>query len=233
MGQTIDIKARDGSGSFKAYLALPKSGQGPGIVVMQEILGVNAGMRQICDRLAAEGFMALCPDLFWRQEPGVELVDSREKDWEKAFALYQGFDVDKGIEDVQSSIDALRAQPGCTGKVGTQGYCLGGLLAYLCATRTSTDASVGYYGVGIDKRLEEASSISNPLMLHIAAEDGFVNKEAQAAIAAGLGAHPRVSLHTYAGVDHAFSRPNGMHYDAAAADLANARSLAFLSGALR
>jgi carboxymethylenebutenolidase len=224
-GAEITIHGADGD--FMGYLATPASGSGPGVVVAQEIFGVNQVMRDVCDRLADQGFMALCPDIFWRQEPGIQLTDQSEAEWQRAFQLYQGFDVDKGVEDIKAAIDTLRGTDGCTGKVGGVGYCLGGFLAYLMATRTPVDCSVGYYGVGIDQKLDESGSISHPLMLHVASEDAFVPKEAQAAVADGLGSNANVTIHNYEGNDHAFARPGGEHYDAAAADLADSRSLEF------
>lgn len=224
-GKMIRISADDG-GDFAAYLALPQGGTGPGVVAIQEIFGVNAGMREICDNLAAAGFMALSPDLFWRQEPGVELTDQSEEHWQKAFQLYQGFDVEAGVRDIATSLAALRAMDGASGKVGAVGYCLGGLLAYLTACRTDADAVVGYYGVGIQERLGEATNIKRPLLLHVATGDEFVDAAAQSAMHEALDAHPLVTLYDYEGKDHAFARPNGMHYDPEAAELANGRTLA-------
>lgn len=123
--------------------------------------------RETADWLASQGYVALAPDLFWRQEPGIQLTDKTEADWARAFELFNGFNIDKGIEDIGATIDALRNMDGCTGKVGAVGYCLGGLLAYLTAARTSIDAAVGYYGVSINDRLSEASGIKRPLLLHV------------------------------------------------------------------
>ena len=164
-------KAR--TASFGGYLASPGSGRGPGIVVIQEIFGVNQVMRDIADGMASRGFFALVPDLFWRLKPGVELTDKTDAEWKEAFGLMQRFDVDKGVEDIQASIDHLRALPGVTGKVGALGYCLGGQLAYLTAARTDSDASVGYYGISIQDQLDEAKNIKHPLMLHIAEADEY------------------------------------------------------------
>jgi len=232
MGE-INIQAKDGSGTFMGYLAKPAGGRGPGIVVIQEIFGVNGFVRETADWLASQGYVALAPDLFWRQEPGIQLTDKTEADWAKAFELFNGFNIDKGIEDIGATIDALRNMDGCTGKVGAVGYCLGGLLAYLTAARTSIDAAVGYYGVSINDRLPEASGIRKPLLLHVASEDGFVPKEAQAAMHADLDANPKVTLHDYPGRDHAFARTGGEHYDKADADLANRRTLDFFAANLR
>lgn len=227
MNQQITIKASDGAGTFAGYLATPASGKGPGIIVIQEIFGVNADVRAKCDTWAEKGYFALAPDLFWRQEPGIQLTDQSEAEWAKAFELFKGFSSEKGVQDLSATIATLRALPGSSGKIGTVGYCLGGLLAYLCATRTTADANVGYYGVGIDGKLEEAAKITKPLMMHIAEEDKFVDKTAQKTIHDGLGKLPLVTLHDYAGQDHAFSRLGGQHYNKAAADLANSRTEAF------
>lgn len=224
-GTEITIHGADGD--FMGYLATPASGSGPGLVVAQEIFGVNKVMRDICDGFAEQGFMALCPDIFWRQEPGIQITDQSEAEWQRAFELYQGFDVDKGVEDIKATLEALRGVEGCTGKVGGVGYCLGGFLAYLMATRTSVDCAVGYYGVGIDNNLDEAGNIAHPLMLHVPTEDAFVPKEAQAKVAEGLAGNANVTIHSYEGNDHAFARPGGEHYDAAAADMANSRSVEF------
>lgn len=224
-GQDIDINGPDGR--FSGYLAVPDTGKGPGIVVIQEIFGVNQVMREICDTLAAEGFVALCPDLFWRLEPGIQITDKTDAEWQKAFDLFGRFDVDAGIVDVDATVEHLRTMDACNGKVGAVGYCLGGLLAYLTATRTDADASVGYYGVNIHEKLDEAEQIKKPLMLHIAERDEFVPADAQAAIKAGLIDNPHVTLHTYAGRDHAFARVGGAHFHQADADLANGRTLAF------
>ena len=225
-GTDITIAAKDG-GRFSAYLALPAGGAGPGIVLIQEIFGVNAVMRGIADEFAAQGFQVACPDLFWRQEPGVQLTDKSQAEWDKAFKLMQGFDLDKGISDLTATLDHLRKYKGASGKVGAVGYCLGGQLAYLMACRSSSDASIGYYGVMIQNFLGEAKAIKKPLMLHIAEEDGFVPKEDQAKIKDGLKGNRLVTIHSYPGCDHAFARVGGQHYDKAAATTANKRTLDF------
>jgi carboxymethylenebutenolidase len=222
----ISISGPDGA--FAGYLAAPSSGKGPGIVVIQEIFGINQVMRDIADDLASHGYFALAPDLFWRLEPGVQLTDKTDAEWKRAFDLMGRFDIDKGVADIQATIDALRARPGVSGKIGAVGYCLGGQLAYLTAARTNVDASVGYYGVNIQDRLREAAGIKKPLMLHIAGKDQFVKPEAQKRIHDGLGKNPNVTLHDYPEMDHAFARVGGAHYDKACADLANGRTSTFL-----
>ena len=224
-GETITLKTEDGD--FSAYVARPSKAKAPAIVVIQEIFGVNAVMREIADGLADQGYLAICPDLFWRIEPGIDITDKSEAEWKKAFELFNAFDTDAGVKDIAAVIDHIRADPGCSGKVGAVGYCLGGLLAFLTATRTDADASVGYYGVGIEARVSEAEKLERPLMLHIAQEDQFVPKEAQAIILQALKNHAQVTAYTYPGCDHAFARHGGEHFDEAAAKLANGRSLNF------
>jgi carboxymethylenebutenolidase len=223
----VTINSFDG-GEFDAYLALPAGGYGPGIVVVQEIFGVNEYMRSVTDWYAAHGFVALCPDLFWRQEPGVQLTDQIDTDWQKAFALYQGLDEAKAVEDSAAAVEFLRQHSSCTGRVGAVGFCLGGNLAWLLSVRFEPDCAVGYYGVSIEKTLNEAKNLSSPLMLHVAGCDQFCPPEAQKQIHDALDSNPLVTLHIYPEQDHAFGRPGGRHYDAKAAEIANLRTLEFL-----
>ncbi|MGE0829524.1 MAG: dienelactone hydrolase family protein [Hyphomonadaceae bacterium] len=224
MGQWVTINSNDGD--FDAYVARPASGRTKaGVVVIQEIFGVNAVMQAKVEWLAREGLTAICPDLFWRQERNVNITDQSEAEWAKAMSLMQGFDQAKGVGDIQSTINFLR---GAGARIGTMGYCLGGLMAYLSACRTNADAAVGYYGVSIDQKLNEAVGSTTPLMLHIAGKDQFVKPDAQKAIIDALGKRPNVQIHVYPEQDHAFTREGGAHYDAAAAKLADERTVAFL-----
>ena len=220
----VTIKAFDG-GEFDAYVALPASGYGPGIVVLQEIFGINRFMREVADWYAARGFVALCPDLFWRLERGVDLT---EDDRPKAFSLYQQLDEAKAVEDSAATLEFLRKHAACSGRAGAVGFCLGGNLAYLLSVRFRPDCAVGYYGVSIEKSLDEAKNLNNPLMLHIAGDDQFCPPEAQVQIHAVLDSNSLVTIHDYPGMGHAFGRVGGEHYAPAAAELANLRSLEFL-----
>jgi len=224
-GTEINIPCKDGS--MMGYLSLPKSGSGPGVVVMQEIFGVNQVMRDITDMFAAEGFVALCPDLFWRIEPNINITDKSKAEWDRAFSLFGKFDRDAGVHDISATIACLRAIKGCNGKAGTVGFCLGGLLAYLSATRTGTDASVGFYGVSIPDFLAESKNISTPLMLHIAGKDGFVPPAAQDAMHKSLDGNKLCTLYDYPDQDHAFARMGGEHYDDGAAKQALSRTVGF------
>ena len=225
MGERITITTEDGS--FEAYLAKPARTPAAAIVVIQEIFGVNQVMRDITDGLAAQGFLAVCPDLFWRIEPGIDITDQSEAEWKRAFELFNAFDVDSGVKDIQATIDEVRKRPDCSGRVGAVGFCLGGLLAFLTAVRTDADAAVSYYGVGIENRAQEGAQMHKPLVLHIAEEDQFVPKEAQAAIKQALGANPMITIHSYPGRDHAFARRGGQHYHEEDARVAGERTLEF------
>jgi len=230
MGDMISIP-RAGA-SFGAYVARPAATRAPALIVIQEIFGVNQVMRDLTDEFARQGFLAVCPDLFWRIEPGIDITDRTEAEWKRAFELFNAFDVDKGVKDIGATIAHVRGDPGCNGAVGSVGFCLGGLLAFLTATRTDIDAAVGFYGVGIDQRIREADTLVTPLMLHIAEEDGFVAKPAQRIIIEALKNRSIAEIFTYPGRDHAFARPGGEHYDAADAALAMSRTLTFLNGRL-
>ncbi|HXI25598.1 MAG TPA: dienelactone hydrolase family protein [Pyrinomonadaceae bacterium] len=220
------IKSSDG-GEFDSYLAVPASGYGPGILVLQEIFGVNQFMRDTCDWYAAHGFVAICPDLFWRQERGVDMTDKTKAEWQKAFQLYQGLDEAKAVEDSAAAMDFLRKHPACNGRVGAVGFCLGGKLAWLLSVRFKPDCAVGYYGVGIEKALDEASNLSSPLMLHIAGLDKYCPPGARQQIHATLDSSQLATIHEYPDQDHAFGRPGGEHYDARASELAHLRTLEF------
>lgn len=224
-----DITIQGADGSFGAYLAAPASGAGPSLVVIQEIFGVNQVMRDLCDAFAADGYFAVCPDLFWRIEPGVQLTDKSEAEWNRAFELMNKFlpDFQKGVGDLMATMAHARGLDGASGKAGCVGYCLGGSLAYGMACNSDSDASVGYYPVQIENSLDYAAGIKKPAMFHIAEKDGFCPPEAQAKIAAALGPIGLVSLHSYPGVDHAFARLGGQNYDKAAAELANSRTAEF------
>lgn len=231
MGETLRVSIP--GGGFNAYLARPTASRAPALVVIQEIFGVNQVMRDICDDYARNGYLAVCPDLFWRIEPGIDITDKSEAEWARAFELFNAFDVDQGIKDIAATINLIRADPGCSGKVGAMGFCLGGLLAFLTAHRTDVDAAVSYYGVGIERYLREADALVTPLLLHVAEADQFVPPEAQSQIVAALKNRSGIELFSYPGRNHAFARQGGDHFNAADAALAKERTLRFLEDALK
>lgn len=227
MTETVQIPTLDQNGAIPAFVARPSGTPKAAIIVIPEIFGVNAGIRGKCAKWAAAGFLAVAPDIFWRFAPGVELDPDVPEQLNEAFGYFQRYDPNDGVYDIEATIKWLRGAQGVE-KVGCAGYCLGGRLAYMTATRTDIDASVGYYGVMIDQMLEEAHAIARPLMLHIPTADHFVGPEAQAAIHAALDGHPRVTLYDYQGLDHGFAAEMGDRRDEAGAELADSRTEAFL-----
>jgi carboxymethylenebutenolidase len=228
MSNTARISTLDGEESFDCYLARPEGEASAAVVVIQEIFGVNAGIRRKCDTLAEAGYLALAPDLFWRLEAGVELDPDVEDEFKTALDLMSRFDQDLGVRDIEATIRYARNSLNCI-KVGAVGYCLGGRLAYMTAARTDADASVGYYAVGIDNLLREKHAIANPLMLHIPTADGFVPPEVQTQMHDGLDGHPRVTLHDYVGLDHGFATEMGKRRNDAGAELADQRTMEFFA----
>jgi carboxymethylenebutenolidase len=229
----IELAAADGSGRFGAYVALPKTTPAGVVIMIQEIFGVNRSMRALADWVAEMGFIALSPDLFWRQEKGVQLdPDAGQAQWDKAFALMQGMNQDQAIEDIQTCIDHARKMPGSNGKVATMGFCLGGRLVFMAASRTNAEAHISYYGVGLEGLLGGAGQIKAPTLVHIAALDKYVPPAAQQQISAGLQGNPHCAVHIYPNADHAFARIGGHAWDARAATIANGRSAELLVRAL-
>lgn len=223
----LSISSHDG-GSFGAYVAKASAPNAPTLLVIQEIFGVNASMRAMCDNWASAGFNAVCPDIFWRQKPGVELTDKTPAEWEQAFGYFNGFDVELGMKDLQSTLNAARGLAGSNGKVGSIGYCLGGKLAYLMAAGSDANCNVSYYGVGLAELLGDVPRIKNPLLMHFAELDKYLSGDALAGVQAAVAKNSVIESYVYNGVEHAFARINGEHFDAGAAKLANDRSLAFL-----
>lgn len=225
----ITIQAADGSGSFSAYLAMPKQVPTGAVVMIQEIFGVNHAMRALSDWVADMGFIAICPDLFWRQKPGIELTDGSKEEWDQAFALLNAFDQPKGVEDLKATLAAVRVMPGCNGKAATMGFCLGGRLAFMMATDSDADCNISYYGVGIEGLLDGVDRIRKPLLMHIAELDNFVPREAREKILAGVEGNAQVAAHVYPAVDHAFARIGGHSWDGRAATIANGRTAELLT----
>lgn len=232
----LTIQSKD-NGSFNSYISFPENvsreTKAPAVIVIQEIFGINEGIRKKCDWLSSQGFIAIAPDLFWRIEPNIELSDQVPEELERAFTLFEEFDIDKGIEDLKSTLNTIKSHEKCDGNVGALGYCLGGKLAYLLACRSEIKASIGYYGVGIEELLAEANNISGALMLHIAEKDSFVPPEAQQKILGAFLPMDNITLHTYPDMEHAFTREGGDNYNAENAELADSHSIKFLKQHLK
>lgn len=229
---SITVPATDGSGSFSAYLLESKTTQAGVVVLIQEIFGVNQAMRDIAAWVADMGFVAVCPDLFWRIEPGIDITDKSEAEWKRAFELFGKFDQAKGIEDLKATVAAARKLPGANGKVATMGYCLGGRLAFMMAEQSDADVNVSYYGVGLDNLLGDLGKITKPLLVHIADKDEFFPPEGRARVVEATKGHTLIHSHVYPNADHAFARVGGVHWDGRSAAIANGRSAEALVAAL-
>jgi len=231
MGDRITIEGQDGA--FNAYIARPKIMPAAAVVVLQELFGVNADIRKTCEELAEQGFVAVAPDLFWRQEPGVDLNVTSEADWQHGLRLYQAYDRDAGVRDIKDTLNAVAKLRECTGKIAVQGYCLGALMTFLTAVRGKLNAAVAYHGADTEKYLGEVQNLHAPLLMHLGEEDEFISKAAQAEIKTALASKTNATVYSYPGQRHAFARHNGTHYNAAAAALANGRTSEFLQRELR
>lgn len=229
MSGMTSIPTLENDQSFGCYVAEPSGQAKAAIIVIQEIFGVNEGIRRKCDNWAKAGYIAYAPDLFWRIQPGIELDPDVPEEMNEALGLIGKFDQDKGVRDIEAVIHAARAKLGEQAKVGCAGYCLGGRLAFMTAARTDISASVGYYAVGIDNLLRESHAIAHPVMLHIAGADHFVPPEQQKAIHEGLDDHPKVTLHDYPGLDHGFATEMGQRRNEEGAQLADQRTADFFA----
>jgi carboxymethylenebutenolidase len=226
MSQPINIQTE--SGEFTAYIAKPAADLTPTVIVLHELFGVNEDIRLTCRELAAKGFIAIAPELYRRQERGVDLDTSSESDWQKGLQLYAGYNRDAGVRDIVATMRAARKLQGASGKVAVLGYCLGGLMTFLTAARHHPDAAVAYHGGDTEKYVREAKGISTPLLMHLAEDDEFISKDAQAEIKSALAEVTGATVFSYPNCHHAFSRHYGRHYDAQAAALARERTDAFL-----
>lgn len=229
MGSFTPISTLEGDAQFDTYVARPDGTPRGAIIVIQEIFGVNEGIRRKCDNWASQGYLAVSPDLFWRDTAHVELDADVPEQFQAAIGHMQKLDQDLAIYDIESAIKFARAELGGTGNVGVVGYCLGGRLTFMAACRTDGDAFVGYYGVGIDNLLGEQHAIGKPVLLHIPTADGFVPPEVQKTMHDGLKDNRHVTLHDYEGLDHGFAAEMGARRVEDAAQLADQRTANFFA----
>jgi carboxymethylenebutenolidase len=225
--QWIELAAPDGGG-FKAFLALPPAPKGPGILLLQEIFGVNRHIRAVAEQYAMVGFVVLAPDVFWRQQAGLD-IGYGAADVEHGRALKQQLDLAQATGDLAAAAGALRARPECTGRIASLGYCMGGMLSFLCAAEAAVDAAVCYYGSGIDSRTAQLACIRCPMLMHFAAQDELIPVQAVDRIREALKEHADAAIHLYPGVGHGFNCWDRAAYHAMSAALARGRTLQFLS----
>ncbi len=231
MNKSVLIKVKDG-GEFSAYAAYPRSGNGPALILLQYIFGVNKVMRDLADDYAAQGYFVIVPDLFWRQEPNVRLADDPSKatpeEQKKAMALNDGFDDVLALSDLAAVREFAGADPACSGKVGVLGFCLGGRMSYRMAAHVPVDCAVSYYGVNLEKHLAEGRQIACPTLMHMAGQDFLVPEQTRKSICDALAGNKNIDIEIYPGVNHAFALAGGANYSRGAAELANRRSDEFL-----
>jgi carboxymethylenebutenolidase len=228
MAETTEFLTYDRDGSFGAYVARPDGAPKAAIIVIQEVFGVNEGIRRKCDQWAKEGYVAVAPDLFWRIKPGLELNPDIPEQMQEALGYFGQYNPDDGVKDIEATIKGIRERGGSI-KVGCVGFCLGGKLAYMAATRTDINASVGYYPVGLDRMLHESHALAHPLLLHVAKADGFVSPEAQEKVHEALDSNPKVTIYDYEGLDHGFAAEVGNRRDEIGAQLADRRTREFFA----
>ncbi len=220
-----------GDDEFDAYCAVPEGGTGPGILLFQEIFGVNDNMRGLAGKLAEAGYLVLVPDMFWRLEPRFERQD--ESGMADAFALVQRFDRDLATTDIRAAHAHLLAMPECSGRVAAMGFCLGGALAFGCATRSrvdgrGVDAAVCYYGSAINEMLGDVDRLDCPTLFHYGVDDPYISNESIDEVERAVADVPGVELYRYE-AGHAFSNwDTPSMYNARAADQAWERTMAFL-----
>lgn len=221
----IDIPA--GNDTFGGYLAVPKGGKGPAVIIIQEIFGVNSHIRSVADQYAQDGYVALAPDVFWRVQPRVELT-YEGADRAKGIELMQKLDTNQAADDIGAAAAALRAMPEVTGKLAAIGFCYGGLLAYLSAARGSVDAAVAYYGGGIQNRLDEAAKVKVPMQFHYGELDTHIPLSAVGQIQERFAGRTDTEFHIYPNADHGFNCSDRASYNQRASALAHGRTLTFL-----
>lgn len=224
--RSVEVRMRDGS-SMPCWLAIPDGPPAGAVIAIMEIWGVNATMRHHAQEFAEAGFVCLVPDVFFRQEPGVQLSDADPEDVRRAFELYYEFDYDQCVLDMEDTAAFLKTLPDCDGRVGAVGYCLGGKLCYLMCCRTDIDCAVAYYGTYIEHNIREVASLHRPFILHMAMKDRWVQAEVNDLLERKLSPNPLVTIHKYPGADHAFARYGGRTYSKPESDRALALSIDF------
>ena len=218
--------------NFDAFCAVPESGSGPGILLFQEIFGVNDNIRQVAEQLAEAGYTTLAPDMFWRIERRFERQD--ESGMADAFAMVQQFDFVEAVEDIVASHAHLLGMPECTGRIGAVGFCLGGGLAFAAATLSRVDgrgidAAVCYYGSAINDMIEQVSTLDCPTAFHYGSNDPFIPTEDINAVERAVSGRPDIEFFRYE-AGHAFSNWDAPSmYNKAAADVAWSRTLDFFA----
>jgi carboxymethylenebutenolidase len=229
--RTIDVTTQDG-GHMPAFVFLPNSGRGPGLVVLQEIFGVTEYITSRARDLANLGYVAVVPELYWRLGPHITTDETTEAGLQAAFGYMQRLDVARAVGDAVATVDHVRGMPETGGKAGVLGFCLGGRLAYEVGVAGNPDVVVSYYGSGIADRLEDASKLACPVIFHFGGADNYIPPESAERIQAALSSHPAAEFHSHSGAGHAFDNFRApIFYHQAAADAAWPQTRQFLERA--
>ena len=221
----------DAGETFDAYVSLPPTGKGPGVLLIQEIFGVNEHIRAVADQYAADGYCVIAPDIFWRDEKRLDL-NYDQPGFEKGLALLGKMDIDQVAKDLKASVATIRKHKACTGKVGSVGFCMGGLLSFVAAAETGVDTAVCYYGGGIHQQLSRAKKIKCPVLFHFAENDGYIPADAVAAVRKAMAGRDNVRIVVHPGVDHGFNCWRRPSWDQVTAARARGQSLVHLSESL-
>lgn len=230
MAEWIEIPTADGA-NIAAYLARPAQTPAPALVLVPEVFNVNSHIRAVADAYAADGFLVLSPDLYWRQEPGTYLSYD-EEGLRKARQLWAALDVEQFSSDVGDIVATLRVRPDCNGKVGILGFCIGGTVAYLASAKHAIDAAVSYYGIRIDEHLDRADHLRCPMLFHFAENDAHIPLATVTPIAERAAGSDRLTVQIYGGAGHGFNRQGYPQYHEASARLARERTMAHLRASM-
>ncbi|MDE2423645.1 MAG: dienelactone hydrolase family protein [Betaproteobacteria bacterium] len=226
-GQWLEIEKEDRS-TFSGYLSLPPTGKGPGILLIQEIFGVNEHIQQVADQYAMDGFVVFAPDVFWRQEEKIQLAYD-ESGFKKGLDFYAKCDTEKATQDLVTAANFLRKREEVVNSIASVGYCMGGLLSYMVGAKEAVDAAVCYYPGGIDKQVNAAHQVNIPLLFHFAEKDHYIDEKAVKVVSKVFSKKADAWVLTYPNVDHGFNCWARGMYNQPAAALARGRTLEFLS----
>ncbi len=233
MGESITLIAEDGH-RLSAYRAAPKGTPRGGIVVIQEIFGVNDYIKGVCERLAKLGYVALAPDLYWRLEPGIAIDEKEPGGLQKAFDNVGKLDFAKAGDDAVAALEHLRALPEVAGgRAGIIGFCLGGGISYMVAALSDPVTCVSYYGSAVPNALELAGQVKGPILFHFGGADDYIPAEKQQAVREAFAQNQQAEFHVHEGAGHAFDNHNAamFHHERAARE-AWAQTVEFLKRTL-
>jgi carboxymethylenebutenolidase len=218
-------------GSFDAHVVTPDAGTGPGLVIIQEIFGVNTYIKSVCERVAQMGYVALAPDMFWRQEPGFTVEpDQGEAGMNSAFEKMGAFDFSTVAPDLGAALDHLNGLAETTGTGGLMGFCFGGTLTFLGAAQLEPSCAISYYGSGVAGNLDQAGNVSCPILFHFGDSDPYLPNEDADAVIAAFADVASAEVRVAAGAGHAFdNNTNPMFANPEAAAPAWEATAAFLS----